>query len=534
MSLTVSALFAATVVVGSLLFMVSCKEDEKCPTPCECRREGPDARLIIDCKRKGLTTIPDISGLQDTVIHRFFLDGNRIADIFSQQFKGFAIQGLQFSDNPIMEIADDAFDGLDESLEFLSLQRTELWEVPTAALSSLHKLVVLDMSGVAPLMTLRAHDFTGLASLEELVLKGVMLIDVHPDAFAGLTRLNILRMESCGLSTIPDSIRHLTALRYIHLDQNSIDNVPNYMFRELPALRTITLSANRLADGQRHLPENAFGGLRFLTELDLGFNEFTVVPRQVFSSLSTLEKLRLGDNFITELHPDSFIGMDSLEELDIGGNNVIINHKVLRDVKDTLKVLHIGRTGLTWETFPGEILRNLTSLKELDLEGNRFPVLPTDAFSGIKAKSISLMYCGIEHTEPYAFRGLKAPVKVKLNWNRITNVTFVHDPCAFEKIELYRNPVHCDCAFRQMANYNHIQWIGHCATPEEFGGHEITRYVSGVQGYCNSSTPHSPVGICDWYASAYSTEDTSSSSIASPSLAAINVLILLSLCFIRL
>ena len=535
MSLSVIAL-ACTFIGATLLLLASAENDENCPEPCTCRREQPGARFIVDCKRKGLKHIPNVTNLHDTVIHRLFLDGNRIQEVESNQFQGVKIKGIQFSDNPLMDIANDAFAGLEDTLEFLSLQRTHLAEVPSAALSSLSNLVTLDMSGVSPLMVLWSGEFQGLSSLEVLWLKGVALIQVEEDAFAGLDSLKVLRMDSCGLHYLPTSInKHLPKLRYLHLDQNTIDYIPDNAFQNLPELETLTLTANRLAGGPNYLSNDAFSGLRNLKELDLSFNEFYSVPHHSFAPLKKVERLRLSDSVISEIHPQSFHGMDALKELDLGGNKISLSHEVLRDVKDTLEVLRIGRTGLTWDTFPHEIIRNLSSLQELDLEGNEFAHVPADAFSGIKAKTISLMYCGIQHTEPNAFRGLKSPVRVKLNWNRITNVTFVHDPCAFEKIELFRNPVHCDCNFRQMAQYNHIQLVGHCATPEEVGGHELTRYVSGIHSYCNS-TDLTSGSTCDWYPSLAVGARESTASGASPELLSsyLIVLILLSMKFTHL
>merc|ERR1712038_76681 len=359
------------------------------------------------------------------------------------------------------------------------------------------------MSGVSPLMTIAGNAFIGLDRLETLVLKGVMLIDVHPDAFEGLTSLQLLRMESCTLVYIPDAIRRLKTLRFLHLDQNSIDFIPDFMFEELTELRSLSLSANRFADGPHHVTKDAFAGLSKLQELDLAFNEFTAIPYHAFHPLQSLRILKLSDNLLTSIHPESFIGLNSLFELDIGGNIVVVDDEILSDIADTLEVLRLGRTGLTWETFPHSVIRNLTKLEELDLEGNHFPHIPSDAFAGVTAKSISLMYCGVEHTDPTAFRGLPGPAKIKLNWNQITTITFVHDPCAFEKIELYRNPLHCDCQLEQMAKYEHLKFIGHCATPVSYEGHELKHYLSNIHESCESPVHQRDSEVCPWAEKAY-------------------------------
>jgi len=534
MSLTVSCVFVATVLVGSLLCLISCSDEadarQACPAPCDCRVEQPGDRFIVDCKRKSLWSFPNMTGLEDTLIHRLYMDGNQISDIFAQQFAGLRIKGIQLSDNPIMLIEEGAFDGLAETLEFLSLRRTHLMDVPTSALRPLHNLLVLDMSGVSPLMTISGNAFVGLSKLETLVLKGVMLIDVHPDAFVGLNALQLLRMESCTLVYIPDAIRRLKSLRFLHLDQNSIDFIPEYMFQELSELRTLSLSANRFADGDHHVTKEAFTGLNKLEELDLAFNEFTAVPHHAFHPLQSLRILKLSDNLLTSIHPDSFIGLNSLFELDIGGNIITVDEQIMHDIADTLEVLRLGRTGLTWDTFPHAVIKNLNKLEELDLEGNHFPHIPSDAFSGVSAKSISLMYCGVEHTEPTAFRGLDGPARIKLNWNKITNITFVHDPCAFEKIELYRNPLHCDCQLEHIAKYDHLKFVGHCATPETYQGHELKHYMSNIHDTCESK---SDAEICPWakegerYAATGANAAPSSHSLHT----AVNSLVLFSLVF---
>ena len=202
-----------------------------------------------------------------------------------------------------MLIEEGAFDGLADSLEFLSLRRTHLMDVPTSALKELHNLLVLDMSGVSPLMTLNGNAFQGLSKLETLVLKGVMFIDIHPDAFEGLGALQLLRMESCTLVYIPDAIQRLKTLRFLHLDQNSIDYIPEHMFSTLPELRTLSLSANRFADGEHHVTRNAFAGLNKLEELDLAFNEFTAVPHHAFHPLQVGIKLCINELHILYINP---------------------------------------------------------------------------------------------------------------------------------------------------------------------------------------------------------------------------------------
>jgi len=459
--------------------------DAACPDVCKCRMEN--ARLVVDCRRRKLSEVPSFAGLRNETIYRIFLDGNRITDLHSKQFAGLNINGIQIADNPLMEIADDAFAGLESSLVFLSLRGTRLIDLPSAALAPLSNLEILDMSRVDPLMIIEENAFLGLTSLEELNLKGIRLIDVHDNAFTGLDSLDVLKMEDCGMTFFPKAINKLTSLRRIHLDQNKIDEMPDATFSLLPELEIITLSGNRLLDGDQYLPANAFMGLNKLYKLDLSLNEFRHVPRRAINGLKKLNTLMLNSNLLTQLHDESFTGLDSLKVLHLEGNEVVLTDEVLEDIRDTLEVLHIGRAGLTWANFPHDVLRNLTKLVELDLQGNEFRHIPADAFSGLTAKTISLMYCNIERAEPFAFRGLpNGPLKIKLNWNKITNVSFVHDPCSFSRIELFRNPVHCDCRFRSMAAYNHIEMVGACASPPEVGPIELNEYLISTQESCPS------------------------------------------------
>eukprot|EP00439_Symbiodinium_sp_Y106_P051033 s1107_g6.t2 len=157
-------------------------------------------------------------------------------------------------------------------------------------------------------------------------------------------------LQDSGLDLLPDSFgEQLPRLRKLRLSGNKLRLLPR-TFGHLPKLQTLQAEGNDLL----RLPTN-FGMLRSLQELQLEENNLEVLPAS-FGSLESLQRLSLDCNHLREL-PESFGELRSLQKL--------------RLVKNELEALprSFGR---------------LQSLKDLWLSSNSIAELP-EQFGSLRA-----------------------------------------------------------------------------------------------------------------------------------------------------
>lgn len=139
--------------------------------------------------------------------------------LFVTNLKG--LYRIEISHNPLGEVPEFSFDGLERSLWELALHHNRLVEVPSRAIHNLKKLRYLDLSG-----------------------NQIDCIELN--SFAGLDG----------------------SLEYLSLADNSIDSLPRDAFTSLPKLETIDLSGNNIA----YLDPNIFqDGMPSLVKVVLFF-----------------------------------------------------------------------------------------------------------------------------------------------------------------------------------------------------------------------------------------------------------------------
>ena len=155
----------------------------QCPTKeCSCDTEGQD--LILYCRSERLSIVPEFA---DTsyVFYEVTLSDNEITSLQDNAFKttsgaGLVTEILDMSENPITYISDQAFAGLETSLKVLKLHVSGMTSFPTVAIQR-------------------------LTGLKELHLKGFVITTLPTGALAGLSQLQVLSMDSCGLSELSET-----------------------------------------------------------------------------------------------------------------------------------------------------------------------------------------------------------------------------------------------------------------------------------------------------------------------------------------
>ena len=142
------------------------------------------------------------------------------------------------------------------------------------------------------LIQLRPDDFQGLSKLEVLWLGHNRLTSLEDSQFDELSNIKVLSLKSNELETLPSGLfDNLTDLRGLYLENNSLTTLPDGVFDNLENLEILSLASNDLGS----LPEGIFANLTSLRKIYLGGNGFTELPEGTFAGLTNLETVSLSD-----------------------------------------------------------------------------------------------------------------------------------------------------------------------------------------------------------------------------------------------
>ena len=148
------------------------------------------------------------------------------------------LKHLTLTNNSISSLPDEIGNLL--QLKNLDLQNNKLSSLPDSIsnLSSLSRLLV----GQNQLKVLPTN-FGELSRLYFLQLQDNQLTTL-PESFANLSRLSHLNLANNQFVEVPEVIAKVRRLNFLDLSGNPIESIPEWLFTDLPALRTLKLSAN--------------------------------------------------------------------------------------------------------------------------------------------------------------------------------------------------------------------------------------------------------------------------------------------------
>ena len=143
-----------------------------------------------------------------------------------------------------------------------------------------------------------------------------MKIVWHKDTFKGLRRLQILTLYGNKPTFLPQNfLKGLISHQYISLNNNSLGNVPNDIFKSLNLL-DIRLDHNLIS-----LDENLFQSLSSPVQITLDNNVLTFLTGKIFKGMMYLRVLTLHSNNLTSLDSNViFQGLESLTTLTLANN----------------------------------------------------------------------------------------------------------------------------------------------------------------------------------------------------------------------
>lgn len=226
-------------------------------------------------------------------------------------------------------------------------------------------------------------------------------------AFSKLPKLEFLNLSGNSLTSIPWLPKHLKVL---DLKNNHIFHIADPL--GTPHLQQLFLSKNCFyanpCPQPFYIAERVFAELSNLTDLTLGYNDLTTIPKGLPPSLKSLD---LRENKITEVLNGTFANLTSLERLILEWNCQRCDHAArpcfpcpnndsLRLHPDSLysensSISLLSLRGNSLRTFPEGLFRPLKKLEILDLSDNllAYAIQNGTFFSELESlKWISLIY----------------------------------------------------------------------------------------------------------------------------------------------
>ncbi|XP_048749071.2 slit homolog 2 protein-like [Ostrea edulis] len=385
-------------VIG--LLTISLSLGLECPVKeCTCKNK------IINCRNKGLTSIPEITPssryreitFENSVdptekIHSNNPKLNKISILHANAFKGLKVEKINLGKAGVREVRDGAFSGLETSLKDLVLGGAHVNQPPLYSLEGLEKLKRLELQNFV-LNTLKKSLFAidNLFRLESLKLINMKTHFVLEDSLEDFKNLKHLEISgNPNLKFYPASaIWRVKSLQELVFKNDGIVKVPGWAFYDLPNLKLLDLSRNEI----RTIRPGAFKNVSAtLEKLDLTGNALTTDSLQTFTTYDwkNLRNLRILYNKITGLPDNMFSKMEKLESLEMQLN--ALRRLTSNDLTPLTNLKHLDLSDNLITEIQADALNlpALQTLRLLNLNTVKSVVSINNAFGGVKGALVKV------------------------------------------------------------------------------------------------------------------------------------------------
>ncbi|XP_019620927.1 PREDICTED: slit homolog 2 protein-like [Branchiostoma belcheri] len=368
--------------------------------------------------------------------------------------------------------------------------------------------------------TLPKNAFMGLPYLVELNITETLLASIHPDAFNGLKKLEVLDLSNNKLKTFPgaamaklgkklkslnlggnwlagsltaDSFKGLEALEGLYLYNTNFTTIEEGLFASLKKLTVLDLSKNNF----EALPEGAIKGLDNLKEIVMFGNPFTCDkdaswlsgwieknPPEIGAGPTCMDPPRFAGYAAAALSSEVLSAEYEMKLIDCNVEPTPPPDTPPGEDRPPPPVQAASIKGLVWKCPSTYVLKagqfeEYTDLEELDISGNGIIDIEPGAFSSLnKLKVLYLSENSIKRIKPAVMNDLKSVEVLDVSGNKMSYLP-ADIKERLPKIKFivgYNNPWSCDCNLA--ANMDLIAHYFHeipaiCAAPQELEGREV-------------------------------------------------------------
>ncbi|KAF6200705.1 hypothetical protein GE061_005149 [Apolygus lucorum] len=418
-------------------------------SPCTCSLDSTRYKKVIKVTCEGMANFQQvITALKDnfekTVYIELKIHDSTLDDLPQLSFQqlGLNISQLHLIHNNLSALPESVFAGLSET-ETLSLTDNPLNEIPQQILRLMPRIKTLDLNG-AQIVNITSTDFQGLKIMHTLTMHGnsVRKLDVNslpptirylslssnriPNLNGALRKIKDLEwlfLSNNDLETLDGELPEIkppyvdnTHLKILRVDNNRLRSVPQEL-RQFRNLKILAMSSNQIVS-----LDGALSTTRLLDELDLSFNNISVLYPYDFHELLNLDDIRLGHNRISNLN-GSLLPLKNLRELNLTHNEIVdFNLQEIRGLRkiEVLDASHnkirviSGKFGNSVEPEP--------KVKELMMEYNELRYLRAGltGFNGLQR--VILRHNLLEAITPDDIRGLDDLLFLDISYNHLTTL----------------------------------------------------------------------------------------------------------------
>ncbi|XP_059616261.1 chaoptin [Phlebotomus argentipes] len=322
------------------------------------------------------------------------LENNFLVNLPSAAFRGTSAVHVVLAFNNIASVDSEAFAGLENTLEYLDLERNHLTNL-----------------------------FEGLETLNRMRYLYLTANEINHVSHLPPT-LKVLSLSSNNFTSIPtEGLQNCTDLSYLNMGYNKISDLPENGFVSWGSeLQTLLLRNNKIT----MLNYGSFNGLESIKEISLSFNDIHYVHPSAFVNISkTLKILELSFGIYREDIPlEALNPLTELMWLGLDNNNLkLIPDDSLISLKELtfINIAYNRITVLPRTIFVPEIHKNLM---DVDASYNVIERLFTNTFDElIMLQFVNLASNNIRHLERHCFHNLPFLTYIDLSYNNLRNVT---------------------------------------------------------------------------------------------------------------
>lgn len=462
-------LLLAFLMTSSTGFVIS---GTQCPAPEPCLCHGS----MIDCRNKGLDTIPIFKYINVDSFRTLDMGENRLAALPASAFSELSLTAIYLDNNNISKVHEMAFHGHEKELVVLNLANNNLQQLPIAV-GRLHVIKILDISGNPIHSSLRIN-FEN-KTVDGLTASVMNKIGGSIKEFSFGHRLT--------LRNWPISLRHLQQLEILKIIGSNIDLLYQGSFHGFTeTLKSLTIEHSQL----KQVPV-AIGELQHLEELHIDYSENDIgdkmIIKQPFQQISSsLKVLSLKYNKLKHF-PSVIRYLIRLQVLSLEGNYfTYVSDESVEDLKKTnVSILNLKNCNL--KRIPSSI-SELKALTELDLSYNAIVTIEDgDIQHSFSLRNLSLKANPLKYIARTSFTGLDLLKYLDLS---NTNMTYISEGVqnlySLETLDLSNTPMECTCDMFWVK-----RWI------DIFGGslriHGVCDTIDSlIQEYLNNRVPKCP------------------------------------------
>ena len=294
-----------------------------------------------------------------------------------------------------------AFEGIENTLEELSLARNSIENIPIQGFAILKKLRVLNLK-YNRIHKISEASFYEMHSLEYLYLEGNRIRSLSPDAFRGVAdtlenlyldknplekatfpffaKLRQISMQYCyDLELSKPLFNTSQGAVLIRFSHNGITHIGHDALSHIN-VNSLYFKNNRLTEDV--VCSSIWASLKGVVSLYLSSNSISSVSAECFKYLngSILSMLAMHGNNISSIADHAFWGLNSLEKVIVSGNNIFHIGERAFEGLESIKYIALQQNKLSVIGY--RMLVHLDRLEYLDVSFNSLRTfIPTRFFS---------------------------------------------------------------------------------------------------------------------------------------------------------